>query len=404
MENIKAIRGFDDIFFEESRKFRYITDTFRKLFNTYNFEEIILPIVEYKELFDRSVGEITDIVQKEMFVFEDKSKRVLALRPEGTAGVVRSVIENGLLYKKPFLKLFYEGPMFRYERPQAGRKRQFHQIGCEILGLENPVIDFELINLCFEAFKELNIDTTLEINSIGCPICRPKYREALANYLKDIEGLCEDCEERRFKNPLRVLDCKVETCKELTKEAPVMIDYLCDDCQNHYKSLKTYLDAFNIPYKENTRLVRGLDYYTKTVFEFTKDGLTLLAGGRYDNLVESLGGPKTPAVGFAAGIERLMLFIKPKDEEPLYAVIYIEDTTAEAIKIANELRKNGKRVEIILKGSNLKKKLEIADKLKASFSIIIGPEEIKKGIYILKDMKTKEQREIDSLEKIYYNI
>ncbi len=400
MENIKAIRGFDDVFFEEAEKFRFITDTFRELFRTYNFEEIILPLVEYKELFDRSVGEVTDIVQKEMFVFSDKGGRVLALRPEGTAGVVRSAIEHGLFYKRPFLKLFYEGAMFRYERPQAGRKRQFHQIGAEVLGLENPVSDFELINLCFEAFKRLNIDITLEINSIGCPVCRPKYREALVSYLKDIEGLCEDCEQRRFKNPLRVLDCKVETCKELTREAPVMIDYLCEDCASHYKSLKTYLEDFNIPYVENPRLVRGLDYYTKTVFEFTKDGLTLLAGGRYDNLVENLGGPKTPAIGFAAGIERLMLFVEPKTREPLYAVINIGDTTKEALKIADELRKNGKRTEIILKGSNLKKKLEIADKLGVSFAIIIGPEEIEKGVYILKDMVKKEQRELKSLEEI----
>jgi len=400
MENIKAIRGFDDIFFEEAKKFRYITDTFRKLFEVYNFEEIILPIVEYKELFDRSVGEITDIVQKEMFVFEDKSKRVLALRPEGTAGVVRAVIEHGLLYKKPFLKLFYEGPMFRYERPQSGRKRQFHQIGCEVLGLDNPIADFEIINLCFEAFKKLNIDITLEINSIGCPVCRPKYREALTNYLKDIEGLCKDCEERRFKNPLRVLDCKIETCKDLTKEAPVMLDYLCEDCSNHYKSLKTYLDSFGIPYKENPRLVRGLDYYTKTVFEFVKDNLTLLAGGRYDNLVESLGGPKTPAVGFAAGIERIMLFLTSQYKEDLYAVVYIENTVLEALKVANILREKGKRVELISKGSNLKKKLEIADKLGASYVLIIGPEELQKGVYILKNMSTKEQQEIRDLESL----
>ena len=400
MENIKAIRGFDDTFFEEAKKFRYITDTFRKLFEVYNFEEIILPIVEYKELFDRSVGEITDIVQKEMFVFEDKSKRVLALRPEGTAGVVRSVVEHGLLYKKPFLKLFYEGPMFRYERPQSGRKRQFHQIGCEVLGLDNPIADFEIINLCFEAFKKLNIDITLEINSIGCPVCRPKYREALTNYLKDIEGLCKDCEERRFKNPLRVLDCKVETCKDLTKEAPMMLDYLCEECSNHYKSLKIYLDSFGIPYKENPKLVRGLDYYTKTVFEFVKDNLTLLAGGRYDNLIEHLGGPKTPAVGFAAGIERIMLFLKSQYKEELYAVVYIENTVLEALKVANILREKGKRVELISKGSNLKKKLEIADKLGASYTLIIGPEELQKGVYILKNMSTKEQQEIRDLESL----
>ena len=401
MENIKAIRGFDDIFFEEAKKFRHITDTFRKLFEVYNFEEIILPIVEYKELFDRSVGEITDIVQKEMFVFEDKSKRTLALRPEGTAGVVRAVIEHGLLYKKPFLKLFYEGPMFRYERPQSGRKRQFHQIGCEVLGLDNPIADFEIINLCFEAFKRLNIDINFEINSIGCPICRPKYREALTNYLKNIEGLCKDCEERKLKNPLRVLDCKIETCKELTKEAPTMLEFLCEDCSNHYKSLKIYLDTFNIPYKENPKLVRGLDYYTKTVFEFIKDGLTLLAGGRYDNLIEHLGGPKTPAIGFAAGIERIMLFLKSQYKEDLYAVVYIENTVLEALKVANILREKGRRVELISKGSNLKKKLEIADRLGASYVLIIGPEELQKGVYILKNMSTKEQQEIRDLEYLF---
>jgi len=290
--------------------------------------------------------------------------------------------------------------MFRYERPQSGRKRQFHQIGCEVLGLDNPIADFEIINLCFEAFKKLNIDITLEINSIGCPVCRPKYREALTNYLKDIEGLCKDCEKRRFKNPLRVLDCKIETCKDLTKEAPVMLDYLCEDCSNHYKSLKTYLDSFGIPYKENPRLVRGLDYYTKTVFEFVKDNLTLLAGGRYDNLVESLGGPKTPAVGFAAGIERIMLFLTSQYKEDLYAVVYIENTVLEALKVANILREKGKRVELISKGSNLKKKLEIADKLSASYVLIIGPEELQKGVYILKNMSTKEQQEIGDLESL----
>ncbi len=394
MENIKSIRGFDDIFFEESLKYRNITDTFRELFDIYNFEEIIIPIVEYKELFDRSVGEITDIVQKEMFVFEDRSGRILALRPEGTAGVVRSIIEHGLIYRKPFLKFFYEGAMFRYERPQSGRKRQFHQIGAEVLGLKDPFTDFEIISLCFEAFKKLNIDITLEINSIGCPVCRPNYRKALTDYLKDLEGLCKDCEERKEKNPLRVLDCKIETCKELTKEAPVMIDYLCEDCAKHYKSLRTLLNEFGIPYKENLRLVRGLDYYTKTVFEFTKNGLTLLAGGRYDSLVENLGGPSTPAIGFAAGIERLMLFASPKAQKPLYTVVYVEDTIEEAIKIANILRDSGERVEIITKGSNLKKKLEIADKFNASYAIIIGPEELKKGIYILKDMKSKVQKEI----------
>ncbi len=394
MEILKAIRGFDDILLEEAKKFRVITNTFRNLFEVYNFEEIILPIVEYKELFDRSVGEITDIVQKEMFVFEDKSHRVLALRPEGTAGVVRAIVEHGLLYKHPTLKLFYEGSMFRYERPQTGRKRQFNQIGAEVFGVEDPIADFETIKLCFEAFNKLSIDIILEINSIGCPKCRPKYKEALVNYLHSIGGLCEDCNVRKEKNPLRVLDCKVETCKELIKEAPVMLDYLCEECDTHYKSLKTYLKEFNIPYIENPRLVRGLDYYTKTVFEFIKDGLTVLAGGRYDYLVESLRGPHTPAVGFAAGIERIMLYINEIPQKPLYALVYLEEAKIYALKLANSLRQDGLKVEIITRGTNLKKKLEIANKIGASYTIIIGPEEIRKNVYILKDMNKKEQKEI----------
>lgn len=394
MAILKAIRGFDDILYEEVYKFRKITNIFRELFKVYDFHEIILPIVEYEELFKRSVGEITDIVQKEMFIFEDRSNRILALRPEGTAGVVRALIEHNMFYKYPFIKIFYEGPMFRYERPQSGRKRQFHQIGAEVFGLEDPIVDFELIKLCFEAFKKLDIEARLELNSIGCPVCRPNYRENLIHFLKDIEGLCEDCQVRRVQNPLRVLDCKVPTCRELTKEAPIILDYLCENCQNHYDTLKGYLKDFNIPYIENPKLVRGLDYYTKTVFEFTKDSMTLLAGGRYDYLVENLGGPKMPAVGFAGGIERIMLYTNGDVLNPLYAVLYIEDTKHQAIKVADSLREAGKRVEIITKGSNLKKKLEISDKLKADFSVIIGPEEIKRGIYILKDMHSKSQSEV----------
>ncbi len=396
---IQSVRGFHDILGKEVKKFRKVSNTARKILKLYNFEEIILPVVEYAELFQRSVGETTDIVQKEMFVFEDKKGRKLALRPEGTAGTVRAFIQHKLYALRPYVKLFYEGPMFRYERPQAGRYRQFHQIGAEVFGVAEPHADAEIIKITYDILKALNIkDVVIEINSLGCKKDREAYREALLNYLRGVkEELCTDCINRMERNPLRVLDCKVETCREAVKESPKMIDFLCEECREHYERLKEYLTSLNIPFRENYNLVRGLDYYTRTVFEAVSDslGLTLIAGGRYDYLVEELGGPPTPALGFALGVERLMLLLPDEEEkEEIYFVIPFGNVYAYALKVADKLRSKGKIVEFSYRKGGLKKQLEFANKLGVKYAVIIGEEEASKGEITIKDMETGEQRRV----------
>ncbi len=408
MAEFQSVRGFHDILGEDLKKFRYVSDSIRNLLKLYNFEEILLPVVEYLEVFQRSIGEITDIVQKEMFVFQDRKGRWLALRPEGTAGAVRAYIQNKLYALKPYTKLFYEGPMFRYERPQAGRYRQFHQIGAEVFGIQDPQVDAEMIDLVYQILLKLGIPATIEINSIGCKVCRPAYREALSEYLEKVAGhLCHVCIDRKDKNPLRVLDCKVETCKSAVKDAPKMVDYLCQECREHYDTLKSYLDKLSVPYRENHHLVRGLDYYTKTVFEAVSDelGITLIAGGRYDYLVEELGGPPTPAMGFAVGIERLSMLIKdlPK-EEPLYMVLPFGDVMDYALEVVKKLREMGKRVELSYKKAGLKKQLELANKFKADFVVIIGEDEKKERRITLKDMRTGKQESINFPELVHETV
>ncbi|AAC06477.1 histidine--tRNA ligase [Aquifex aeolicus] len=397
--NIQSVRGFHDILGKDAKKFRKISDTARKILKLYNFEEIILPVVEYAELFQRSVGETTDIVQKEMFVFEDRKGRKLALRPEGTAGTVRAFIQHKLYALRPYVKLFYEGPMFRYERPQAGRYRQFHQIGAEVFGVAEPHADAEIIKIVYDILQALGIKgVVVEINSLGCKKDREAYREALLNYLTGVkEELCSDCISRMDRNPLRVLDCKVETCKVAVREAPKMIDFLCDECREHYEKLKNYLKALDIPFRENYNLVRGLDYYTRTVFEAVSDelGLTLIAGGRYDYLVEELGGPPTPALGFALGVERLMLLLPDEEEkEEVYFVIPFGDVHEYALRVADILRKKGKVVEYSYRKGGLKKQLEFADKLGVKYAVIIGEDEVKNQEVTIKDMETGEQRRV----------
>ncbi len=402
-ESFQAPRGFHDIVGSELRKFRKITSVTRDLLRKYNFEEIIIPVVEYAKVFERSIGEVTDIVQKEMFVFEDRKGRRLALRPEGTAGVVRAYIQNKLYALRPYHKLFYEGPMFRYERPQAGRYRQFHQIGVEVFGVREPHADAELLRLVSDILENLNIPATIEINSLGCKVCRPAYRDALVDYLNSVAGhLCDVCVDRKDRNPLRVLDCKVETCQEAVKEAPKMVDFLCDECREHYERLKAYLDELGVRYRENYNLVRGLDYYTRTVFEAVSDklGAAVIAGGRYDYLVEEFGGPPTPALGFAIGVERLMLLIdEPEKDYNLYFVIPFGDVHFYALKVANLLRRKGEVVELSYRKGNLRKQLEFADRIGADFAIIIGEDEKREGVVSVKDMKTGKQKKI-SLEEL----
>ena len=401
MSTIQKIRGFQDIYGDDAKKYRYISDTARKIFNRYNFEEIILPFLEDVSLFKRSVGEATDIVQKEMYVFTDKGGREVALRPEGTASVVRAYIENKMYAEGGYKKLFYEGAMFRYERPQAGRYRQFHQIGAEVFGVDSPMADAELIRMVKDLLDTLKIETTLEINSLGSFEDRKTYIKELKNYLKEKkEDLCETCQKRLDTNPLRVLDCKVESCKEATKDAPILTDYLSDEAKDRYEKLKQYLKELNIEFIENPKLVRGLDYYTDTVFEFTTDKIgaqgTVAAGGRYDNLVEQLGGPKTPALGFAAGVERLMLLVDSLPErEKLVVVVPINpEFNTKALKASHDLRNQGFKVETILKEGSLKSKMKLANKLGASFVIFVSDR------LELKDMQSGEQELFENLEDL----
>lgn len=398
MEEFRTVRGFHDILGEDLRKFRRVTQTVREVLRRFNFEEVILPVVEYAELFQRSIGDFTDIVQKEMFVFPDRKGRLLALRPEGTASAVRAYLQNRLYTLRPYVKLFYEGPMFRYERPQAGRYRQFHQIGAEVFGSEDPLVDAEVIKIVHLILKELGIPAVVEINSLGCKVCRPVYREALSKFLESVAGhLCDVCMERKDKNPLRVLDCKVTTCQEAVKEAPRMLDYLCEDCKKHHHSVKRYLEVMEVPYRENPHLVRGLDYYTRTVFEAVSETLniTIIAGGRYDYLVEELGGPPTPAVGFAVGVERLSMLVSvQEEEEPLYFVIPFGQVEEYALMVADFLRSQGKRVEISYKKGSLKKQLELANKFKARYAVIVGEDEKNSSEVSIKDLATGEQRRV----------
>ncbi len=399
-EKVKTVRGFKDIIGEEARKYRFVVETARKFLERNNFKEIILPTVEYTKLFTRSIGEATDIVEKEMFTFTDKGGREIALRPEGTAGAVRAYIENKLYADGTYKKLYYVGPMFRHERPQKGRYREFHQVGAEIFGTMNPAADAELIKLADDILKALKVEARIEINSLGCKKCRPSYREALLKYLKEHEEeLCEDCKRRLERNPLRILDCKVEGCQLIAKNAPKITDYLCEECKAHYNEVKKFLKVLGVEFVENPHLVRGLDYYSKTVFECVSQelGKTVLAGGRYDYLVEELGGPPTPALGFAAGVERLMLLVKElPPEEPLVVVIPFggEREKEEALRLASRLRSEGIRTEYSYREGKLKKHLEFADKIGADFALIVGEDELKSGLFTLKDLKRREQERL----------
>ncbi|WP_456403123.1 histidine--tRNA ligase [Persephonella sp.] len=401
MSQIRKVRGFQDIFGEDAEKYRYVVDTARDVFQKYNFSEIILPFVEDVSLFVRSVGEQTDIVQKEMYVFEDRGGRKIALRPEGTASAVRAYIEEKMFAKGGYQKLFYEGAMFRYERPQAGRYRQFHQIGAEIFGVDTPLADAELIKMVSEILNRLNIEVRLEINTLGKFEDRKKYIDALKKYLKDFEkDLCEDCKKRIEKNPLRVLDCKVDNCRKITDKAPVLIEYLSEESLERFEKLKKYLDNLGIRYNFNPKLVRGLDYYTDTVFEFITDKIgaqgTVAAGGRYDELVKQLGGPDTPALGFAAGIERLMLLVeKTPSKEPLVVVLpIVSEYNIEALRVAEKLRSSGVKTELLLKEGSLKSKMKLANKIDAKFVVFISenPE--------LKFMETGEQEVFSCIDDL----
>jgi len=403
----RALRGVEDLIPPESLKFERVADAFKETVERAGFKEVILPIFEEAKLFTRSVGETSDIVKKEMYVFKDRGGRVIALRPEGTASAARAYVEHGVYAKEPFTKWFYIGPMFRFERPQAGRRRQFFQAGAEIFGLAGPGADAELIKVARDILESLGVEAVLEINSIGCKECRPNYRKALIEFLKEkLPELCPDCTERFERNPLRVLDCKNERCQKVVEGAPKITDHLCNRCREHYEKVKEFLKVLEVDFKENPFLVRGLDYYTKTVFEFKSPKLgaqsTVLAGGRYDYLVEEIGGPPTPALGFAMGIDRVMLLIKElsREREGVFIAVRGEEAYREGLKLLSFLRSKGIKSEIDHRLGSFKAQMKAADRLGYRYAVIIGEGEVKEGYYSLKELSTGKQERVESLEEL----
>jgi len=407
-EQIKAVRGTKDITPDEVYKWQYVESVAKDVFENFGFREIRTPIFEHTELFIKGTGETTDIVQKEMYTFTDKGGRSLTLRPEGTPPVVRSYLENNLSAEMPVTKLYYIGPMFRYERPQAGRFRQHQQIGAEIIGSSSPYSDAELISMYLHFVSKLGIeDVKLHLNSVGCAKCKPDYNLALKDYAKKhFDSLCETCKDRLDRNPLRMLDCKVESCREIFASGPVILDYLCDDCRKHFDVVVKSLNMLGLQYNINPFLVRGLDYYTKTVFEVTARGLgsqdAIAGGGRYDNLIEELGGKPTPALGFGSGQNRLIATMEAQNTpfaDPPVTKIYIaplcESAFPKAFEIAFLLRQKGVSTEIGLDGRSLKSQMKTADKLRAKYVVMIGEDEINKGFVTIRDMVSGEQEAVD---------
>ena len=400
---IQKPKGTRDILPEESYKWQYVENKITSVLNNYGFKEIRVPVFEQTELFNRSVGETTDVVQKEMYVFEDKGGRSLALRPEGTAGIVRAYIENGMASMPSPMKFWYNMAMYRYENVQKGRQREFHQIGAELIGTKSPLADSEIIIAGKRIFDTLGIgNIKVTLNSIGCPKCRSEYQKVLKEFVgKNLDQYCETCKSRFDKNPMRILDCKEEKCKSLNIGAPKMIDYLCEECKEHFEKVKSDLNSNGINFEIDSNIVRGLDYYTKTVFEFIdeKTGLTVLAGGRYDWLIEELGGSQTPAIGFALGVERLMEMVEELNSEiprivPDIYILSVGDLeNQKATQIAEELRNRGTYVEKDLLERSFNSQMKYADKIGAKNLLIIGENEINSGRVKIKNMKTGEETE-----------
>lgn len=413
---IQKPKGTKDLLPSESYKWQYVEKKVKEIFENSGFREIRVPVFEYTELFQRGVGETTDVVQKEMYTFEDKGGRSITLRPEGTAGTIRAYIENGLFNTPSPTKIWYNMAMYRYENVQKGRLREFHQFGTELIGSASYLADIEVILLGNRIFEEFGIkNIKLFINSIGCKECRKKYQQALKEFIgNNIENYCNTCKSRLEKNPMRILDCKEKKCKEYNIGAPEIIDFLCDECKEHFENVKNILNSLNINYEVDTSIVRGLDYYTKTVFEFVDeiDGLTVLGGGRYDGLVEEFDGKPTPAVGFGTGIERLIEVIEKnngfKELEQKVPDVYIisigKQENLETIKISEELRKNGIFVETDIMERSFSAQMKYADKIKARNLIVIGEEELKSNWVKIKNMETGEEissnLDIENIKKI----
>lgn len=415
----KAIKGTKDVLPKDVHKNQYIEATALDIASKFGYKEIRTPVFEHTELFQRGVGDTTDVVQKEMYTFDDKGGRSITLRPEGTAGAVRSYLENGLCNEALPQKVCYLISCYRYEKPQAGRLREFHQFGVECFGSASPLADAEIIALAKSLFDTLGVkDLSLEINSIGCPTCRAEYHKALKKYFSSRKDeLCDTCKSRLDRNPMRILDCKSPICHEIAEGAPVVIDYLCDECKEHFENVQKYLKAQNIEYTINPQIVRGLDYYTKTVFEFVSNSIgaqgTVCGGGRYDGLVEELGGQHTPSLGFAMGIERLMLLMEaqgcefPEAEKPdLFIVALGEKATLKAVEIAKDMREEGFSALLDLNQRSVRAQMKYADKLGAKFNVVIGDNEVEAKTTKLKNMQTGEETEInlDTFVSGFYSI
>lgn len=406
MSTYTRIKGTKDIFGEEVKYWEYIEDTAKNLFKIYGYKEIRTPLIEKTELFSRGIGQETDIVQKEMYTFDDKKGRSLTLRPEGTASVARAYIENSLITFGSPQKLFYMGPMFRYEKPQAGRYREFYQIGAEIFGTDHPLADAELITFVYDFFNKLKLSNfKVKINNIGTFESREKYKEVLKTYYQPLlPNLCEDCQRRFNTNIMRLLDCKIDV--EAAKNAPSILDYLDEESREHFNNLQKYLKAYNVPFQVDPKIVRGLDYYTKTAFEVEHSDLgeqaVIAGGGRYDDLVEQLDGPKTPGVGFAIGIERVIEALKRENVEveseskiDVYIAFQGEKGEMAAVPLSKELRKKGINTYLNISKRNLSGQFKHANRLNAKYVVVIGDEEISRDIVTIKNMKSGEQTQIE---------
>ena len=404
---IKVPKGTQDILPEDISKWYYIEDMIKEILNKYGYKEIRTPFFEYTDLFVRGIGESTDIVTKEMFTFPDRKGRSLTLRPEGTAPVIRAYLENRMDRISKVIKLFYLGPMFRCEKPQAGRFRQFNQFGIEVIGTKSSAADAEVILTALDVYKKLGLkNLEILINSVGCKKCRVDYVQKLKKYLKDKKDfLCSECEERYSRNPLRVLDCKKDSCKRIIELAPVIIENLCKECESHFSEVKSYLTDQKIIFNEDPQLVRGLDYYKKTAFEIISGGLgaqnAIGGGGRYDDLVEELGGKPTPAVGFAAGIERMIIAIdQQKGDWPMEKGVDIfvakvnEKNKDTAFRLLQKIRNAGLSADMDYSEGSLKSQMRIANKIRVRYIVIVGEEELSKNMVIFRNMLTKEQKEV----------
>ena len=410
---IKGIRGFKDILPGEVEKWQYVEGEARRVFGLFGFLEFRIPILERTELFSRSIGEATDIVSKEMYTFLDRDGDSITLRPEATASIVRAHLEHGLNLKDPVGKYYFIGPMFRHERPQKGRYRQFHQIDAEILGVQDAEADAEILVMLMRYLETLEIPKlNLQINSLGDPACRLPYKGEIQRFLKSKkESLCEDCQRRLETNPLRIFDCKKEECQAALTDAPVVLDYLCQDCRSHFEQVKTLLQDLGLPYTINPRMVRGLDYYTRTAFEVVAGDLgaqnAVCGGGRYDGLAEEIGGAAVPGIGFAIGIERLVLLLTGEKSFSRHPQVFLaslgEKAQRRGFSLAQELRAGGVWAELDYEGKSLKSQMRKADKMKSLYVIILGEEELKKNRVILRNMATKGQEEVP-LEEVVAKI